>query len=237
MHAPCSFPRSLKPVAVVLLTWSYFALTGSPALAQSDESSGKQASTWRVTSRLGYGPTAATAQAAEFDPKTWALQQIDAAYSASQRPPIIPAELSRFNAPISDIARDFKDEREARKNNREQAAKLAAGSPANAGNAGNAADAQGFSREMQQTAVAWRLMSCSDPAMENPLLARMTEFWFNHLNVFVGKGPVRPFVGHYVVNAIRPHALGKFEDLMLASAQHPAMLLYLDQAKQCARHQ
>ena len=238
MHAPCSFPLSLKPVAVVLLTWSYLALTGSPVLAQPDESPGKQASAWRATSRLGYGPTVASAQAAAPDPRAWALQQIDAAYSASQRPPIIPAELSRFNAPISDIARDFKDEREARKNNREQAAKLAAGSTAtatNGANAGNAADAQGFSREMQQTAVAWRLMSCSDPAMENPLLARMTEFWFNHLNVFVGKGPVRPFVGHYAVNVIRANALGKFEDLLLASARHPAMLLYLDQAQSNVR--
>jgi uncharacterized protein (DUF1800 family) len=88
-----------------------------------------------------------------------------------------------------------------------------------------------FSREMAQDAAAWRLMSCSDPALENPLLARMTEFWFNHLNVFVGKGPVRPFVGHYVVNVIRANALGRFEDLLLASARHPAMLLYLDQAQ------
>ena len=53
------------------------------------------------------------------------------------------------------------------------------------------ASAECFSHEMQQTAVAWRLMSCSDPAIENPVLARMTEFWFNHLNVFVGKGAAR----------------------------------------------
>ncbi len=62
----------------------------------------------------------------------------------------------------------------------------------------------------------------------------MTEFWFNHLNVFAGKGAVRPFVGHYVVNAIRPNVLGKFEDLLLASARHPAMLFYLDQAQSVA---
>ena len=89
--------------------------------------------------------------------------------------------------------------------------------------------AEGCSREMQQTAVAWRLMSCSDPAIENPLLARMTEFWFNHLNIFVGKDTGRPFVGHYVIQVIRPNALRKFEDLLLAIARHPAMMLYLDQ--------
>ena len=90
---------------------------------------------------------------------------------------------------------------------------------------------QRFSAEMAQSAAAWRVMSCSDPALENPLLARMTEFWFNHLNVFVGKSAVRPFVGNYLVSAIRPNALGRFEDLLLASARHPAMLLYLDQAQ------
>ncbi len=102
--------------------------------------------------------------------------------------------------------------------------------------ANRAADnGNGFSREMQQGAAAWRLMACSDAAIEQPLLARMTEFWFNHLNVFVGKGAVRPFVGHYVVHAIRANALGRFEDLLLASAQHPAMLLYLDQAQSNVR--
>jgi uncharacterized protein (DUF1800 family) len=45
---------------------------------------------------------------------------------------------------------------------------------------------------------------------------------------------VRPFVGHYLVNAIRANAMGKFEDLLLASARHPAMLLYLDQARSVA---
>ncbi|MDP3310519.1 MAG: DUF1800 domain-containing protein, partial [Polaromonas sp.] len=89
--------------------------------------------------------------------------------------------------------------------------------------------------EMQQHAAAWRLMACSDPALEPPLLARLTEFWFNHLNVFAGKGAVRPFVGHYAVNVIRANALGRFEDMLLASARHPAMLLYLDQAQSNAR--
>jgi uncharacterized protein (DUF1800 family) len=224
--------------AFILFTLSCLALASGDATAQIDANSSKQASAWRATSRLGYGPTAATAQSAELDPRAWALQQIDAAYSASQRPPQIPAELSRFNAPLNDIARDFSAEREARKTSREQAAKINSGSTmpsANAANTANVADAQGFSRDMQQTAAAWRLMSCSDPAMENPLLSRMTEFWFNHLNVYVAKGPVRPFVGHYVVNVIRANALGKFEDLLLASAHHPAMLLYLDQAQSTVR--
>lgn len=210
------------------------ALLGSPALrAQTDGGppSADVAAAWRASSRLGYAPTPASAQAAQAAPRAWALQQIDEAHAASRRPPHIPAELARFNAPLGDIVRDFQAEREARKTLREQTTPAAAG-PAAMPAAGGG---QPFSREMAQSAAAWRLMACSDPAIENPLLARMTEFWFNHLNVFAGKGVVRPFVGHYVVNVIRSHALGRFEDLLLASAQHPAMLLYLDQAQSNSR--
>jgi uncharacterized protein (DUF1800 family) len=56
----------------------------------------------------------------------------------------------------------------------------------------------------------------------------MTDFWFNHFNVFVGKGPEREFVTNYEQEVIRPRALGKFEDLLLATAKSPAMLFYLD---------
>ena len=194
------------------------------ATAQADAN---LADSWRATSRLGYGPTELTAQAARQNPKAWAATQIDTAYAASQRAPSIPADIAQFNQPIGSLAKDFRAEREARKN-------IKAPAPG-ALPVTNDGDALGFSREMTQTAAAWRLMSCSDPTLENPLLARMTEFWFNHLNVFVGKGPVRPFVGHYAVNVIRANALGRFEDLLLASARHPAMLFYLDQAQSNAR--
>jgi uncharacterized protein (DUF1800 family) len=56
----------------------------------------------------------------------------------------------------------------------------------------------------------------------------MTDFWFNHFNVFVGKGPERVLITNYEQNVIRPHALGKFEDLLVATAKSPAMMFYLD---------
>jgi uncharacterized protein (DUF1800 family) len=56
----------------------------------------------------------------------------------------------------------------------------------------------------------------------------MTDFWFNHFNVFVGKGADRYFLPSYERDVIRPHALGKFEDLLVATAKSPAMLFYLD---------
>jgi len=56
----------------------------------------------------------------------------------------------------------------------------------------------------------------------------MTDFWFNHFNVFVGKGADHYLLTSYERDVIRPHALGKFEDLLVATAQSPAMLFYLD---------
>ena len=56
----------------------------------------------------------------------------------------------------------------------------------------------------------------------------MVDFWFNHFNVFAGKGLCRVLVGSYERDALRPHALGRFRDLLGATAQHPAMLFYLD---------
>ena len=203
-------------------------LASHAAIAQSDPDA-----VWRATSRLGYGPSPATAQAAQMNAKAWALQQIDLARAASFQPPLIPPAIARFNQPLVDTIQDYKAEREARKNARQAPATPIIANTADPANPAN--DAAGFSREMQQTAAAWRLMSCSDPSVESPLLARMTEFWFNHLNVFTGKGTVRPFVGHYAVNVIRTNALGKFEDLLLASAHHPAMLYYLDQAQSNVR--
>jgi len=56
----------------------------------------------------------------------------------------------------------------------------------------------------------------------------MDDFWFNHLNVFAGKGEDRYYLTSYERDVIQPHALGKFKDLLLADAKSPAMLFYLD---------
>jgi len=56
----------------------------------------------------------------------------------------------------------------------------------------------------------------------------MVDFWFNHFNVFAGKGAVRLYLNEYERDAIRPHVFGKFRDLLQATAESPAMLFYLD---------
>jgi uncharacterized protein (DUF1800 family) len=56
----------------------------------------------------------------------------------------------------------------------------------------------------------------------------LTDFWYNHFNVFLDKGADRYLVGSYERDVIRPHVLGKFKDLLMETAQSPAMLFYLD---------
>ncbi len=63
---------------------------------------------------------------------------------------------------------------------------------------------------------------------ERQLQEVLVDFWFNHFNVFAGKGLDRIWVGAYERDAIRPHVLGKFRALLGATARHPAMLFYLD---------
>jgi uncharacterized protein (DUF1800 family) len=66
-------------------------------------------------------------------------------------------------------------------------------------------------------------------ATGRPFVERLVAFWSNHLCVSVGaKVLVAPLAGSYEREVIRPHVLGRFEDMVMASAKHPAMLVYLD---------
>jgi uncharacterized protein (DUF1800 family) len=76
--------------------------------------------------------------------------------------------------------------------------------------------------QMQAARIARAVLS------ERQLEEVMVDFWFNHFNVYAQKGAVRWMLPAYEREAIRPHALGRFRDLVLATARHPAMLFYLD---------
>ena len=66
-------------------------------------------------------------------------------------------------------------------------------------------------------------------ATDRPFVERLVSFWSNHLCISVGgKVQVAPLAGSYERDVIRAHVLGRFEDMVMASARHPAMLTYLD---------
>ena len=100
-----------------------------------------------------------------------------------------------------------------------------------AGGAGGAAPMREFRElggELQQLAVVRAAVS------ERQLREVMVDFWTNHFNVFVGKGADRFLMPSYIEETIRPRALGRFEDLLIATAESPAMLFYLDNAQSVA---
>lgn len=83
-------------------------------------------------------------------------------------------------------------------------------------------DTQRPLRELQQAKLLRAVFS------ERQLQEVMVDFWFNHFNVFAGKDNARLMLTVYERDVIRPHALGRFKELLTAVAQSPAMMVYLD---------
>ncbi len=87
---------------------------------------------------------------------------------------------------------------------------------------------QNLDRHVMMSALARHIAS------DRQLLEVMTDFWTNHFNIFLAKDADRWLLADFVEKAIRPNALGRFEDLLVATAEHPAMLIYLDNAQSVA---
>jgi uncharacterized protein (DUF1800 family) len=87
-------------------------------------------------------------------------------------------------------------------------------------------EARRYGREAVQALAAQKVTRAvySERQLEEVLV----DFWFNHFNVFAGKGRTSLFIPEYERDAIRPHVFGKFRDLLEATAKSPAMLFYLD---------
>ena len=84
---------------------------------------------------------------------------------------------------------------------------------------------QNFRQIYEQTATA-RLVRAIDSPRQ--LQESLVDFWFNHFNIYHKKGLDNIWIGAYEEQAIRPHVLGRFRDLLGATAHHPGMLFYLD---------
>jgi len=84
-------------------------------------------------------------------------------------------------------------------------------------------------RDAYVAAVGARAASALRTA--TPFVERLVHFWANHFAVSVDKLLVIGLAGGFEADAIRPRVLGRFQDLLLAAVRHPAMLLYLDQAR------
>ncbi|MFG6467627.1 DUF1800 domain-containing protein [Roseateles sp. BYS87W] len=179
--------------------------------------------------RLGYGPTAADAAAIAAQGAGPWLERFLAEQLAPTRPEPPPASARRL-AGLEVLtlgqAELLGRYREAVKSTREARREKTKGMTPEA-------DALNAVREQVRPLVAQAAQARLSRALQSPaqLDEVLTEFWFNHFNVFAGKGPVGVLVADYEQRAVRPHVLGRFRDMLGATARHPAMLLYLDNAQ------
>lgn len=150
------------------------------------------------------------------DPRGWVLDQLGRFDPA-------PAPLSS-QPTRADLILDLGDYRQSHARARQAMRDQGAGTRPD--------DAAAMRRELRQqyvTAADARVATAVQS--DTPFVERLVHFWSNHFAVSVDKQDVRLLAGNYEFEAIRPHVLGTFGDLLNAAVTHPAMMLYLDQAK------
>ncbi|HXI34357.1 MAG TPA: DUF1800 domain-containing protein [Gemmatimonadales bacterium] len=175
--------------------------------------------------RLAYGPRPGDVdRVAAMGTLKWIDQQLDPGRLDDRVLAERERAFSLLGLSREDLARTYLDAQRAR---RERQRNTGADSTMRQG--ADAADqtpealrARRLAGQLQELAVVRAAMS------ERQLAEVMVDFWTNHFNVFFGKGADRFLLPDYIEHVIRPHALGKFEDLLVATAQSPAMMFYLD---------
>lgn len=159
------------------------------------------------------------------DPRRWLLQQFD---RFNVRPAAIAAETTSAQMLQTQIA--YRAERAATRTPRNADQNMAAAPMADSMSA-EAEPAQLPSRRALRAAYNTGADARLTAALtsDTPFVERLVHFWANHFAVSADKGTVTPLAASYEFEAIRPHVLGNFSQLLAAAVFHPAMLFYLDQ--------
>ena len=177
---------------------------------------------YALVNRVAWGASASTA--ADFNRlgrSTWLHSQLDP-HLLPRLPPDVQAQIdamSLTSTPFEALVGNMDALR------RESDAKAKEASDNAAKQAAQQAYQQALSKVAREAASRSLLRALYSP---NQLQEQLTWFWFNHFNVHQYKSNLRVMVGDYEDRALRPRALGRFRDLLIASATHPAMIRYLD---------
>ena len=174
-------------------------------------------SAFHALNRLAYGARPGEADSvARFGVIKWIERQLDAEHVSDSRLAVREREFKILDYDRADLAGRYRNAmRERQRMQRE-------------GGFGPMREFRELGGELQQLAIVRAALS------ERQLREVMVDFWTNHFNVFVGKGADRFLLPSYIEQTIRPRALGRFEDLLIATAESPAMLFYLDNAQSVA---
>jgi uncharacterized protein (DUF1800 family) len=195
------------------------------------------ASDLALVNRLSWGETAQGDSLGGLSREAWLQSQLhpDAHSGADDGlPPQVQAMIASMEIsqkPLEQIAVETRDLqlalRDARKQNQTE------------GGDNGKADLQDLIKPYLQKLVSLGVQAQArsllrDLYSKNQLKEQLTWFWVNHFNVYARKREIAALVGDYEERAIRPHALGKFRDLLAATVFHPAMIQYLDNQQNAA---
>ena len=221
-------PRYRAPALGFLI-----ALASTVLLPAGPAAPGPDAATVvHVLNRLGFGPTpAAVERVTRMGVHAYIEEQLrperigDAAMASRL------ATFTTVTKSSGDLARDyFLPAMMERREQQRRAAQTGTSSPETDPGPQRRTPEQAELARMQRTVIGelsqQRLLRAA--YSERQLEEVMLDFWMNHFNVFVGKGQVRMYLTEYERDAIRPRVLGRFRDLLGATAASPAMLFYLD---------
>ena len=218
------------PVVKKTLGWGALALASAcatapqrvereplPAIAWPDDS---RATQLLVLNRVSFGPSRASMQEIEtLGTGAYLAQQLRPA-AEPHLPPEVQAAIDSMTISkrsVVDLATELEQRQREFRN-----------LPPGEMKAERQAYQQELTRLAREAAARTLLRALYSP---DQLQEEMTWFWMNHFSVFQGKANVRVLVGDYEERAIRPHALGRFGELLGAVARHPAMLVYLDNSR------
>ncbi len=173
--------------------------------------------------RFGFGPRSGDIATIVFDPRGALLTDLKSD----------AARINDLALPTSSQAfrelRGFQDQKKAER----QGQQLEPRANAIANGADSGAQMSNAGPPLPQRLFLAEAKARFDAALNAPVgfTERLVWFWSNHFCVSADKGPVRVLCGPYEREAIRPHVLGRFADMLLAVETHPAMLFYLDNAR------
>ena len=217
-----SLPIALPMTRRGALAAAAAALAWRPTFAAEDAG---QAEALHALNRLAFGPAPGDLdRVTQMGVHAWIAEQLHPERLAL--PSFLADQLSTLRTP-SETQRQMVDQYREMAREAKAAKQAETASP----DGGKAVTGQGADRRRQVAAITVEageerlLQALASPRQLQEVLV---DFWFNHFNVFQGKGLVRVLVESYEREAIRPHVLGRFRAMLGATAKHPAMLFYLD---------
>jgi len=227
-------PRAALPILLVCLTLLPAVTPGSLLTAAPDSSAiptnADDKTMVHVLNRLGFGAMPGDVdRVRRMGLDKYIEQQLRPETIADQAMTVRLEELDTLNLNSRELAKDyFMPAQMAQRRAKQQAAAQPSDTTTDKRDARTPEQMQVMQAQRQVFTDLSQQKILRAVYSERQLNEVLVDFWFNHFNVFAGKGLTRNYLTEYERDAIRPHVFGKFRDLLEATAKSPAMLFYLD---------